>query len=85
MGWGINQHRKLVSSLLEDDAMKWNHDYKMRLSIGFSGAEHSDEINPSLNFDEEEWNEMPEEEQRKWLEETAEEWAWNYIEVSVAE
>lgn len=66
--------------------MKYNHDYKLHLSIGFySGASQSDTVNPSKEMSSEEWEEMTEAEQQQWLEDYLADWANNYIETCVLE
>lgn len=67
--------------------MKWNHDYTMRLSIGYSTAVQTEIVNPSLNssYSEDEWNALTEEEQQAWLDEELNDWSLRHIETSVTE
>lgn len=65
--------------------MKYNHNYTMTLSIGFSGAEREETVNPAEHstYSEEEWNALSEKEQQEWLNSQAKDWAHEYIEIAV--
>lgn len=48
--------------------MKWNHEYTLVLSIGFTGqADQRDYVVPSEHIEESEWNAMTNEAQSDWL------------------
>lgn len=66
-------------------AKAWNHDYKVHLSIGLTGCDRSATINPSKDssYSEEEWNNLSEGERERWLYAEAEDWANNFIDLSV--
>jgi len=63
----------------------YDHDYTMRLSIGYSGASRSDTTNPARNssYSREEWEALPDEEKQDWLNFQLEIWADDFIETSV--
>lgn len=57
---------------------------KLSLSIGYAGAKRTDEHRLSEYFEEDEWESLSEEERNKALDDIADEWAYNYIDVGVS-
>ena len=64
----------------------YNHDYTMRLSIGYSNASRSATANPSKDssYSQEEWEALSDEEKQDWLNAEADIWSADFIEVSIA-
>lgn len=56
--------------------------YKVRLSIGYVGADREDEIDVTEEYEEEEWNKMSDDEQDEILTEWMNELLGQYIEMS---
>lgn len=65
-------------------SLPYNHEYSLRLSIGFVNAERIAEINPATDssYSEDEWNALSADEQRQWLNDAVADWADEYIETS---
>ena len=57
---------------------------KLSLSIGYAGAKRTDEHSLSEYFEGDEWESLSEAERTKALDEIADEWAYNYIDISVS-
>ena len=63
----------------------YDHDYTMRLSIGYSGAERSETVNPvnESSYSQEQWEALSDEAKQDWLNSELSNWAENFIETSV--
>jgi len=63
----------------------YNHDYTMRLSIGYSNASRDETTNPSKDssYSQEEWEALSDEEKQDWLNSELDNWSVNFIETSV--
>lgn len=65
--------------------LPFNHNYAMRVSIGLSGADRTDVVNPSRDssYSKEEWDALPRAEQEKYLQESLNDWALGFYEATV--
>ncbi|MBC68535.1 hypothetical protein [Acinetobacter sp.] len=57
---------------------------KLSLSIGYASAKRTDEHSLSDYFEEDEWLSLSETERAKALDEIADEWSYNYIDIGVS-